>query len=77
MDLKALEAMGVHYWISNAHKWLLAARGAAVFWVAKPAQVSDLALVATRAFTSQCSLASTEQWRLAANKHMLASRCSS
>eukprot|EP00193_Tetraselmis_chui_P011164 CAMPEP_0177792662 /NCGR_PEP_ID=MMETSP0491_2-20121128/24648_1 /TAXON_ID=63592 /ORGANISM="Tetraselmis chuii, Strain PLY429" /LENGTH=315 /DNA_ID=CAMNT_0019315099 /DNA_START=329 /DNA_END=1273 /DNA_ORIENTATION=- len=46
VDVSALEAAGVHYWISDAHKWLFSPKGSAVLWVtrSKQSQVQPAAL---------------------------------
>ena len=38
VDLRRLEAAGVDYWISDAHKWLFSPKGSAVLWVTREKQ---------------------------------------
>jgi len=40
VNLKSLEAAGVQYWVSDAHKWLFAPKGSAVLWVTRDSQDS-------------------------------------
>ena len=38
VNMKQLEAAGVRYWVSDAHKWLFSPKGSAVLWVSKASQ---------------------------------------
>jgi len=50
VDLTALEAEGVDYWLGNGHKWLYSPRGSAILWVTKNKQDSVIPTVISSAF---------------------------
>jgi len=52
VDLTALEAAGVDYWIGNGHKWLYSPKGSALLWVTKSKQDTVIPTVISSTFDS-------------------------
>jgi len=58
VELTELEAEGVCYWISDAHKWLFSPKGSAVLWVTRSRQATVFPAALGAAVRSSRSLAS-------------------